>query len=338
MKSLPFLLAAVLAAAVAHAQPDPQPAGAATLSDSFFEQRVIEALAADGIVLSRLGVTLEIEQIGDKVLVSLVEHSRRVAASTRVDALPADRDLAIATLTRAAAELTRQLAGRSAPVAPPEPATVERVELPPRDEAAEREVAELRYRRKAIRFGADLVIQGNQYGVSATRRWVAYRGESHQRLDPRQFYELLGRSDLADGYRSRRNTGMGLMIGGYAAMAGGLIYMLASLDFEGCSFNDPDYRACSDAQDRQNDRALTVGITAGVAGGLVALLGHYYWNRPHPISENEAKGLADRYNDDLRRQLGLPVAGTPPRRRIRDVRWAPVLTANGASLAVGGRF
>src|SRR5690606_39358477 len=87
----------------AHAE-DPPPI------DQFLEQRVPKELATDGVLLSRLGVHLDVELIGDKLLVSLVEDStNRATASTKIDAIPPDREAAVATVTQVAATLATQL-------------------------------------------------------------------------------------------------------------------------------------------------------------------------------------------------------------------------------------
>src|SRR5512144_2938416 len=101
------LLAAILpASAVA-----PVAAQEATVPiDVFLEQRVAEELAADGTILSRLGVALDVELVGEKAVVSLVDPAtRRAVSSTKVDSLPADREAAVATVVQVVANMTTQL-------------------------------------------------------------------------------------------------------------------------------------------------------------------------------------------------------------------------------------
>jgi hypothetical protein len=77
-KALATFFVLACAAASARAQGDAQPA-----LDVFLEQRVAEELAADGTLLSRLGVALDVEIVGDKLIVSLVDAAtRRTVAST----------------------------------------------------------------------------------------------------------------------------------------------------------------------------------------------------------------------------------------------------------------
>jgi hypothetical protein len=58
---------------------------------------------------------------------------------------------------------------------------------------------------------------------------------------------------------------------------------------------------------------------------------------PHPITENEAKSLADGYNQRLQRELGLPVAVREP--LLRDVKLTPFLArSDTGGLALSARF
>src|SRR5689334_18140392 len=105
----------MLAASTAAAQP---------VSDlplaSYLEQRVVDELAVEGVVLSRDHLMLKVEQLGDKLIVSLVDlATNRVAASTKIDAVPADREAAVAATTHVAADLVAQAVGRGAPQPPP---------------------------------------------------------------------------------------------------------------------------------------------------------------------------------------------------------------------------
>jgi hypothetical protein len=305
MKRAALVLATLVTASIVHAQPQP--------TDTFLEQRVVEALAADGVVLSRLGVTLDVEQIGGKVLVSLVDQTTgRVAASTKVDALPPDPEAAVASLTQVASNLVSQVVGtKPASAEPP----------PPRDDAAERrererELAELRYAREAIRFDDDVAVTGHDGSVSTRREWFAYRGESRHRLSEEELYEALGRPDLARTYRRRVRTVATLAVVGLAAILGGSLY---------AGFGD-------------TERDENLGIGVAIGGGVALTGALIYGHHASPLGEGEAKRLADEHNQKLRRDLGLPHLGTSSRPRIRDVQWAPVIGRDAAGLALTGRF
>ena len=98
---------------------------------AFLEIRVADELSADGLVLSRLGLALQIEPLGDALLLSLIDLTTgRVVSSTRLDNLPRDREAAVASVTQIAADLITKytgtptsppLAGAAPPSSPPPP-------------------------------------------------------------------------------------------------------------------------------------------------------------------------------------------------------------------------
>ncbi len=106
----------------AHARPVlADPDDAASLA-TFLEIRVPEELAAEGLLLSRQGLSLQIEPVGDKLLVSLIDRvTGRVVASTKIDQPPRDREAAVASVTEVAAGLVTQYAGT--PASPPHAAS-----------------------------------------------------------------------------------------------------------------------------------------------------------------------------------------------------------------------
>src|SRR5678815_784691 len=86
-------VALVLMTSIAAAAPD---------LAALLEQRVPQELAAEGVVLARLGVALDVELVGDRCVVSLVDQTtHRASASTKIDALPADTEAAVALVTQA---------------------------------------------------------------------------------------------------------------------------------------------------------------------------------------------------------------------------------------------
>ncbi|MBL8619680.1 MAG: hypothetical protein JNK64_00220 [Myxococcales bacterium] len=129
---LVHVLAALLAApAIATAQPaaPAPPAAPASPREAFLEQRVIEELAADGIVLARLDVVLALTPDGDALVIALVDPATGQArASTRLPQVPTDRDAAVATVTQVAATLATQVAAAAPPAGP--------ADVPPADPPA----------------------------------------------------------------------------------------------------------------------------------------------------------------------------------------------------------
>lgn len=291
-------LVGLLGTARAQAPGSPEPIA------SFLEHRVPEELAADGVVLSRRGLMLHVAQSGDGLVLALVDVStQHVEASTKLDVVPVDREGAVTTTKQLVAGLAAQIATHTAQPVPDEHA---------------RELAELQFRRDAIRFGDDYRITVSQYGGSVHREWFAVHGELDQRLDPEEFYRLVDRPDLVEAYEHRHNIMVGGLVVGAAAVVGGAI---AYFEMR------PDPLA-PDYADQNNTAVLTFSALLGV-GAIGFGVATWYHLHPHPISENEAKQLAEQHNQALRRTLGLPVA---------DVQITPVATPSSGGLALSGRF
>jgi hypothetical protein len=275
------------------------------------QHRVPEELAAEGVMLARRSLALQVEQVGAKLLVSLVDRTTgRVAASTTIDRLPSDRDAAVATATHVVAELVVEIEARAAPAPSPVEAG---------DDGAVRSAAELRFRREAIGFGTEVSLYvystPKRFVAGANRRWYPFQGELKTRLDPVEFYKIVGRSDLVDAYRRRRMMMLGLYWGGATLAVGSAVLGVASLEDSGAISR------------------LQTAAVVGICAGLVAVAaGRWLQTSPQPIGENEAKSLAEQYNMRLRRQLGLPVAERA--RPARDVLIAPYVGDRSAGLAL----
>jgi hypothetical protein len=318
-----MLLAGILAlAAPASAQPGATgPVAPEEPIARFLERRVPEELATEGTVLSRQGLALRVEPADDKWLVSIVDAATgRVAAATTIPAVATDREAAVATVTHVTADLVTQIAGRAATA----PATVQvPVLVDDRAERQQREAAELEFRRRAIRFGDAYSVYANNNQVSIARHWVVYQGELNQRLEAEQFYGELGRPDLYQAYEHRRNVGIGWLVAGTVALVA-----VSALLYGEASSSDPS--------------SYLLPVTLGGAGICVAYsLGAWYLQHPHAISENDAKNMADAYNQRLRQQLGL-TTGLPPAHaslpRVRDWKLAPYAAHDGGGLVLGARF
>jgi hypothetical protein len=295
-----------------------QPAAAVAPSANELEHDVAAQLAARGLVLSSHGLALQIEHSADQWLVSLVDTATgRAAASAMIDALPAERSAALAAIARVAADLAHQVDGAEAM---PPPTEADRA-------AARRELAELSYRRRSIRFDAISELGG-------LRRWVFQRGELNQDLDPTAFYHLVGRDDLARSYARRRGT----MIGSY-------VLGVTTLALAGVLARDLDETPQCDVEPTVDGQGRCVGVrrpspvpVVVMAGlGLTELVvGTYLMVRTQPIDEAEARSLADAYNRRLRRRSGLPDVAARP--RLRDVAVLPYVAASQAGIAIAARF
>jgi hypothetical protein len=331
---IPIIVIAYFAPFV-HAQPGANDTPITTL----LEKRVPEELAAEGLVLSRRNLSLRVEQVGEQLIVSLVDLSNgRVVASTKIDHIPADREAVIATVTHVVADLAGQ-----AGAAPQMPVPVV---VDDRVEREQRQLAEMKFQRERVHFDHAYELTGTGRTASLHRKWIALRGEQDEELSPKQFYELVGRPELVNEY-NRRTTimqtsgGLGLLalVGGTVALTMGV--MNNRPDYEHC-LGASDFMGCTNAEDqRVADARQPYYIAAGVGIGLgiigVFVSGYYLLNR-HPISEAAAKELADGYNQGLRHQLGLPAVARRSRPVIHDVQVVPYATGHDYGVALTARF
>jgi hypothetical protein len=314
-------------AQVAAPEPVTEPAIAPAL-----EKRLTEELAARGIVLARHHVGLLIEPRGEHCSVSLFDLATgRPAAATEIDRLPANPDEAIALLVRSVIALDIAIDPQRAAeprATAPEPGASS--PLPP-TLLARRRASQALFRRYSLRFAPSYDLGARQEREIGDN-WQVYRGRVDEELDPQEFYRMVGRDDLARAYQRRQ----ALMLGGYVVAgvafgAAAVIYFRRN-DPRGCDPASPQFDQCS------RDRILSnvPGIVAGAVGVAGGLFGTYFFRNPHPIDENDAKTLADAYNQRLRGQLGLPVAGGEP--LVRELAVSPVVGSASRGVALAGRF
>jgi hypothetical protein len=327
------------------------PAAAVGVSSTFLEKRVPDELAAEGVVLSRRNLGVRIEQIGERWLVSLADLTTgRIAASTSLDALPRDREAAVAAMTHVVAELATQVVGRNEPPPPPPPpaessdmSPFERMRLDQQAERAERAeherqaAAKLAFDRQLIRFTRSY--DPDAHDPRGERvRWTAYRGAPGQALDPKLFYREVGRPDLAASYDARRNIMIVSFVGTGLAFVGAYAWLFYNL-----KQNLDEERRCLDLPFDQHASCLegvggpsyTEPLVMAALGGVALGTGIYYALHRQPISETEARTLAAEYN----RRLGTRgVPPVPTTSLLHDVRIAPYAGTHGAGLALGARF
>jgi hypothetical protein len=304
--TLRFTLLFALATTVAHADEAPP-------LDVFLEQRVAEELAADGLQLSRLGVSLDVELVGNQAIVSLRDRAaHRVVASTKLDSLPTDRDAAIASVTQVAANLAAQLA-------PPPPNDFKDALREERADRERKQELEARYNEKAIHFNHLPVVTGD--GETTTTTITAFPLQGDRRLSPPEFYNLVERPDLAARYSRRRNLGKGLLVAGTLGIVAGFAVIGWGVTGKDC-IGAEDLPMCIDEKDKFLAPRVKVGLGVAAAGAGAFLFGIYFVRRSIPISESEAHDLADRHNEKLRKQLQL----------------APYVGPGGGGISMSGRF
>lgn len=302
------LAGAAAAQTPAPTEPPPsEPAPAGPASAPSLDQQVTDQLAAQGIALARhnLGVRIVPGETEGRWAVALVDAGNgRVAALAQVDA-PADPEAALPVVTRAAADLAEQVGQR---------------------------LGELKFRLMSLRFTPTDEIRTRP--SRAPRQWQVFRGERGEEVEAPEFFQMVGRDDLATSYRRRHLV----MLGSYAfAVAGFATAAILTIEDQSpltdCQAVQGDAgQVCIDRH-RRTVAPTVVALAAGLAGVAV---GTYLYRHPQPIDEDDARALADGYNQRLRGALGLRTAARPP--RLRDVALVPYADRTDAGLALGGRF
>jgi hypothetical protein len=289
------------------------------------EQQVEHELSSIGAAPSRYGLRRELRPVATRWLVSLVGAHGEVVASTRTEALPADREAAVAILTQIVADLEVVAIESRQRAKPPEP-TPPASASPARPDGNEEDPAraERAFRLAALRFAARYDVDAINGKLIVNRAWVVFRGDPGSPVEPSEFYRKVGRDDLARSYTRRR----GLKIASYAL---GGIALAATFALWAFSVHGSD----SDRPDEQPDVLLPLLLAGGVSAAAITT-GIYLERNPHPIDELDARQLADRYNQRLRWVLGLP----PLARRTpeRDIALTPFFAGRVGGLVLRARF
>ena len=169
---------------------------------------------------------------------------------------------------------------------------------------------ELEYGRHLIGFARP--------GADDVRALMAFQGAYEPRsLANAAFYDALGRSDLAEKFRTRRALKYALPIVGGIVATAGLLVMIYS-------------RSLGTGLTQEEQILVGGGLTLGV--GLGAVFGNLFIPLD-PVNSDEAKQLVDQHNRALRRRLGLP----PPeilRVPVAPVSVAPFIGPRGGGVSV----
>ncbi|MGZ3425590.1 MAG: hypothetical protein ACXVCV_03025 [Polyangia bacterium] len=190
--------------------------------------------------------------------------------------------------------------------------------------------------------------------------WVAYNvhsgaivnawskpveGKYRKPLPYDEFYAKVGRPDLADRYRTRRNVKIGLGVTGALALIGGFVAIGAQFKsnsdaFSNCVDGNVFHGSGANCMDTGSgsDGYVAGGILLGVgfAGILAAIV-----TPAQPAQPYEAREMADQYNKKLRDELGLdraPAAKPAAAPEGTSLTLAPSVDAKGAGLRLVARF
>jgi hypothetical protein len=174
------------------------------------------------------------------------------------------------------------------------------------------EPAQEQYDRQYIGFDDLWATKG-----AATQRWVEpYLGKYKVPLSAPDFYRRVGRADLADDYESRAWRSGALIVAGSAVTVGAIIagVVVASQGQSApCDVASPDFGQCASASASQTrsriNTASLIGVGGALAGGTLFLAG--LLTGPRPVSGPEMREMADRYNQDLKAQLGVAAIARP---------------------------
>jgi hypothetical protein len=132
---------------------------------------------------------------------------------------------------------------------------------------------------------------------------IAVRGTFGSIVDPPDFYQKVGRPELAERYE-RRSTARMVFLGSSVLVGsvGSYVFAVAGAAAEPFCFT-----TCTPQQQRQQRTAnVLYGLSAAsFLGGLAGFLGSLFWSA-HPVDIDQRQALADAYNDSLKRELGLP--------------------------------
>jgi hypothetical protein len=163
-----------------------------------------------------------------------------------------------------------------------------------------------------------------------------FRGQRGEEVESPEFFEMVGRDDLAASYWRRHMV----MTGSYVVAVAGFA-TAAILTIE----NQSPITECQAEQGDegqiclQKKKRTVVPIVVALAAGLVGVgVGTYLYRHPQPIDEDDARSLADAYNQRLRGALRLGAARSDPGPRLRDVALVPYVDRSDAGLVLGGRF
>lgn len=191
------------------------------------------------------------------------------------------------------------------------------------------------YEQRMVWFEHWIGISGDTGAVVAT--WsVPYEGKFKKPLRHWRFYDLVGRPDLVDRYKTRLGLKVGLGVGGGLMFVGGMGLVMYGLLSETGECVD---RYDGECMEWINKPALGVGIGLAVVGTAGMMIGIFM--SAHPVGEPERLRLADEYNQRLRQELGLTdevLRSYLKLSTFSEVRFSPLAMPGGGALGLSGKF
>jgi hypothetical protein len=199
-------------------------------------------------------------------------------------------------------------------------------EKKPKEQEVAGSAAVEEYQNKYLWFAEGVSV--HPYTGRVTGTWsILYRGKYLEPIEWEDFYETVGRKDLADRYNSGVAVRTGLVIGGIVVGLAGAGLMFIPL------------RSAGDDQQFEEDmKWMYIGGGVLLAGAVVALVGAYY--DPQPVGASEARRLADEYNKRLMKDLGLTPGDVPAPAPAQQpaVGLSPFVAPGGGGLMLGMQF
>jgi hypothetical protein len=196
--------------------------------------------------------------------------------------------------------------------------------------ATTNEDAEEQYEKRAVWFQDFGAFDGRTGAMVAT--WSEPRkGKYGEPLAGADFYDYVGKPDLAAQYRAvESENSFDAKVGGFLSL-GGLAFMLV-----GPFVLPKSHDEATGYDHRRIFLPMGIGGAAMITGLIYAVAA---WDDPNPVQLHEAREMADKFNEGLKAELGIHAEATPTSaERGIDVAVAPYVDKNAGGLVLGVRF
>lgn len=161
----------------------------------------------------------------------------------------------------------------------------------------------------------------------------AVHGRQKTVLTRTEFFERVGRLDLieqSNSLRARRIT-LAVAAGTVAlgGLIGGIVLLAGSPDMNSayCVNNVANFNQCHEIN--RVHQTGGIGLIAGSVATAALMATLAWWSSPDVVDSDEATHLVSQYNADLLKRL---------RASRGSLKWMPVVSPDGAALAVAGQF